>query len=320
MELRQLAYFREAAETLSFAEAARRCHVTASTLGQQIRQVEAELGRPLFDRTPAGLALTESGERLLVSARRVLAEVERGVSDIKAPRARTPLRLGYYGNALAPHLGRILSLLRQRHPDVWLEISELGQDELADGVLDGRLDCALTVHDPTRHDRAELAWERVHTCPYLAVVKEGALDRPPGSTVSVAEVPGPVVTLSKIQSARLSSSLGADDPGAEQPVYTPSNSHRALMLLVASGQCSALTPEDTWTGAPCTVAYRLSDLGLTFSTCLVWRAGTGGASGGVGGARGAGVGGARGVGQANPAVGALRNACRDYFAGQAQEG
>ena len=54
MELRQLAYFKEAAETLSFTKAAQRCHVTQSTLGQQVRQMEQELGCPLFERTRGG--------------------------------------------------------------------------------------------------------------------------------------------------------------------------------------------------------------------------------------------------------------------------
>ena len=89
---------------------------------------------------------------------------------------------------------------------------------------------------------------------------------------------------------RLALKLGGDGP-SEALVGVPCNTHRALTLLVASGQCSALAPEDTWIGAAGVEAYHLSDLNLAFHTCLIWR-----------------------VGCTNPAVNALRNACRAWFA------
>lgn len=297
MELRQLFYFKAAAETLSFTRAAKRCHVTQSTLGQQIRQIEQELGCEMFDRTSSGLVLTENGKRLLVSARHVLSEMEEAVSDIKLPSKRRVLRLGYYGNALAPQLGHILGILRARHPDVWLEISEETPIELTNGVLDGRIDCAFTVHDPENQNTSELVCTSVHTCPYIVLVKEGVLKKPAGDVITVAEIPSPIVTLSKIQSARIRYHLEGDRPDASCSVCVPSNSHRALLLLVASGQCSALAPEDTWLDTPCVTPYRLSDLGLTFNTYLI-----------------------RKKGCHNATVTALLGACRYYFRQQERAG
>lgn len=291
MELRQLAYFKEAAETLSFTKAAQRCHVTQSTLGQQVRQMEQELGCSLFERTRGGgLILTEKGARLLVTARKVLSEVACTVSDITSEKTGHTLRLGYYGNALAPHLGNILSMLRERHPDIVLEICEEGPNELTSHVLDNTLDCAFTVRDPDRHNPREMACEQVHSCPYVVLVKQGCIGAVPGDEISVAAVPAPIVTLSKIQSTRLASKLGGDG-SSKALVGVPCNTHRALMLLVASGQCSALAPEDTWVGAAGVEAYHLCDLNLAFHTCLIWR-----------------------VGCTNPAVNALRNACHAWFA------
>ena len=291
MELRQLAYFKAAAETLSFTKAAQLCHVTQSTLGQQVRQMEQELGCPLFERTRGGgLVLTEKGSRLLVTARKVLSEVACTVSDITSEKSGHTLKLGYYGNALAPHLGGILGMLRERHPDIVLEICEEGPDDLTGHVLDNTLDCAFTVRDPNRHDPREIACEQVHSCPYVVLVQQGCIAAAPGSEIPVADVPTPIVTLSKIQSMRLASKLGGD-ASSEALVGVPCNTHRALTLLVASGQCSALAPEDTWIGAAGVEAYHLSDLSLAFHTCLIWR-----------------------VGCTNPAVNALRNACHAWFA------
>lgn len=291
VELRQLAYFKEAAETLSFTKAAQRCHVTQSTLGQQVRQIEQELGCELFARRNGGLELTDKGAKLLVTARKVLSEVACAVSDITSDTPGHALRLGYYGNALAPHLGPILGRLRSRHPDIRIDILEEAPDALTDHVLDGTLDCAFTVHDPERHNPRELLCEEVHSCPYVALVQHGSVAAKPGSEVSVADIPAPVITLSRIQSARLSSRLEAGAPSSGRTVEAPCNTHRALVLLAASGQCSALAPEDTWDANAGIDAYRLSDLQLTYHTCLIWR-----------------------VGCTNPAVQALRNTCRAWFA------
>jgi LysR family cyn operon transcriptional activator len=62
MELRQLRYFLKAKELLNFTEAAKALHISQSTLSQQIKQLEDELGVPLFDRIGKRITLTEAGE------------------------------------------------------------------------------------------------------------------------------------------------------------------------------------------------------------------------------------------------------------------
>ena len=74
MELRQLKYFVKTAQTLNFSEAARLLFVTQSTLSQQIRQLEQELGSDLFIRDSHSVQLTESGEQLLPLAQRTLQD------------------------------------------------------------------------------------------------------------------------------------------------------------------------------------------------------------------------------------------------------
>ena len=76
MELRQLKYFVKTAQTLNFSEAARALFVTQSTLSQQIRCLEQELGVELFQRSSHSVALTESGEHLLPIAVRTLQDAQ----------------------------------------------------------------------------------------------------------------------------------------------------------------------------------------------------------------------------------------------------
>ena len=69
MELRQLKYFITSADTLNFTEAARLCYITQSTLSQQIKQLETELGVQLFERIGKRVFLTETGRDFLPYAR-----------------------------------------------------------------------------------------------------------------------------------------------------------------------------------------------------------------------------------------------------------
>src|SRR5258706_9661136 len=68
--------FARAARTLSFKEAARELHVSASALSRQIQALEEHLGAPLFRRLNPGLALTDVGRSYLAAVDAALAQLE----------------------------------------------------------------------------------------------------------------------------------------------------------------------------------------------------------------------------------------------------
>lgn len=83
MELTPLKYFCKLAEVLSFTEAAKELFITQSTLSQSIKQLEEELGAPLFDRIGKKIYITEAGQSFLSYARNALEEISSGIEEIK---------------------------------------------------------------------------------------------------------------------------------------------------------------------------------------------------------------------------------------------
>lgn len=127
MELRHLKYFVAVAEELHFSRAAERLHVAQSPLSQQIRQLEAEIGADLFVRTTRRVELTAAGSALLQSARRALAETDRGVEAARrAANGQTGfLRIGFVDSAAYRLLPRVLPAFGRAYPAVDVELHEL---------------------------------------------------------------------------------------------------------------------------------------------------------------------------------------------------
>ncbi|MES1264040.1 MAG: LysR family transcriptional regulator, partial [Variovorax sp.] len=72
MELRHLRYFMAVAETGNLSRAAEKLFIAQPPLSVQIRQLEEEMGMPLFVRHPKGVRLTVAGEALVPEARSLL--------------------------------------------------------------------------------------------------------------------------------------------------------------------------------------------------------------------------------------------------------
>lgn len=88
MSLVQLESFVAVAEEANVGRAAARLHVSQPPLTRRIRGLEEELGAPLFERTPRGMTLLPTGERLLPRARAILAAIEDArvaVRDVPGP-------------------------------------------------------------------------------------------------------------------------------------------------------------------------------------------------------------------------------------------
>ncbi len=146
-----LATFSAVARCGSVSAAAQELHTVQSNVTSRLKQLETELGVPLFTRHSRGMLLTEAGTRLLGYAQRLSELAEEARAAVRDDgRVQGSLRLGSMETTAAVRLPAVLSRFHRAHPDVQLEVRTGPTAELLDHVLAHRLDAAL-VAGPVDH-------------------------------------------------------------------------------------------------------------------------------------------------------------------------
>ena len=144
MELRQLKYFIRVADCLNFSEAAKESCISQSTLSQQIKQLEQELGSELFLRNSRTVSLTEAGMELLPYARTTIKDadacIER-IRDLKDILTGT-MNIGVT-YSFSPILTETIFSFIKKYPKVKLNIFYKPMSELMDMLRDRKVDFVL---------------------------------------------------------------------------------------------------------------------------------------------------------------------------------
>jgi len=154
MELRHYRYFLAAAEELNISKASRRLNVSQPAMSRLIRDLEDELGMPLFKRERFGITLTPSGETFLSYARQILDLSNEATRVLRNQPAQTPtITIGFITSSLGSFFGAALKSIRDAHPDLMVNIHELSPAEQAKALRKRQIDIALignpcgTIHD-----------------------------------------------------------------------------------------------------------------------------------------------------------------------------
>ncbi len=150
MELRQLKYFAKVAETLNFSEAAKCLYITQSTLSQQVKQLESELGTPLFVRSSHKVMLTEAGQLILPHVRQAIYESELcsdRIRDLNSL-AAGELNIGVT-YSFSPILTETIFSYMKMYPKIKLNIFYKPMGELMELLRERTVDFALAFR-PTQ--------------------------------------------------------------------------------------------------------------------------------------------------------------------------
>jgi DNA-binding transcriptional LysR family regulator len=146
MELRHIRYFLAVAEERHFTRGAAKVGIGQPPLSQQIKDLEVEIGAPLFHRLAHGAELTPAGEAFLEVVKEMPGLAERAAKAARrAARGETgSLRVGFTAssafNAVVP---TTIRAFRRAYADVDLWLEEANTTRLVAGLRDGSLDAAF---------------------------------------------------------------------------------------------------------------------------------------------------------------------------------
>ena len=162
LDLELLKSFVSVVDSGGFTRAGERMHRTQSTVSQQIRRLEEDLGQTLLDRKGKDVKPTEAGERLLSYARRLLSLAEEARDVVGRPGNEGAIRLGIPEDFAAYRLAKLLAAFSRSHPQLRMDVRADQSMYLRHELERGDLDLALLKRDASEKGGIASWPERVH--------------------------------------------------------------------------------------------------------------------------------------------------------------
>ncbi|MDB5360447.1 MAG: LysR family transcriptional regulator [Rhodospirillales bacterium] len=176
INLRLFRSFLMVADSGSLAAAADRLGLTQAAVSLQMRALEQEFGGALFDRGGRGLVPNGRGRRLKPQAERLLGMYEEIRAGFVGDTGMTgEVAVGAVVSAMGA-LARAVAELKHDHPRLEVRLVTGKSGELADQVIDGRLDAALVVELPGRLS-PRLDWTALYAEPLVVLAGRAAAGR-----------------------------------------------------------------------------------------------------------------------------------------------
>ncbi|MFZ5442219.1 MAG: LysR family transcriptional regulator [Myxococcota bacterium] len=178
MDLYQLRTFVAVAREGSITRAAEVVHLSQPAVSAHIKAVEDALGLTLFERTPRGMSLTPEGERLLARAEQTLAAHQALMGEASRLKGHLTgkLRVGVGGKPNHEAIGRLLTQLAERHPEVEASLQHGTSREILAGLRSGGLDAGF--YNEAGAPDADLTTLEVATFRIDVVASPGLVARP----------------------------------------------------------------------------------------------------------------------------------------------
>jgi DNA-binding transcriptional LysR family regulator len=277
MLFRQLEYFVAVARERHFARAAETCYVSQPALSAAIVRLERELSVTLINRGHNFEGLTPEGERLVVWAKRILAEHDAFKAEAAAMKSGIAgtLRLGT-GPTASTTAALPVAAFCELYPLVKVRVcSRLSSTELRRQLRDFELDAAIAHFDPADRDGLEVV--PLYEERYVLLVSGDQL-APDAKEITWAEAAGlPLALLSPDMRFRQFIDHAFRACGVTPVPQVETDSVASLYLYVATGAWASVVPH-TWLRAiPATGgtrAIRLIEPDAVAQISVAIRAGT----------------------------------------------
>ena len=154
MDIRQLECFVAVAEELHFRRAGERLGLSQSALSERVSALEHELGARLFFRTTRQVSLTQAGSEFVQDAKKILADIERAVSNVRhtAESDLRHIRVSGVDEAISMLLPKALLAFRRTDPKVHVQVLETSSSEQHSQELIGHRTDVAFVRTPQQDD------------------------------------------------------------------------------------------------------------------------------------------------------------------------
>ncbi len=239
MEFYQLGYFLEIARQRSFTRAAGRLHMAQPALSQQMKNLEAELGTPLFIRGRKETQLTAAGKAFLPRAEALLSQAEAAkavVSDVAQLRGGK-LVIAAIPSVCACLLPEVIRSFSKRHERVALQLIEDSSERVADCVESGLADIGFLQLPASK---SAFSSQTVLSEPFvLLTAKTHALARLKEATLKQLAGEAFIFYKGRARDTALESCRKA---GFEPRIVCESGELETVRALVASGLGLAVVP------------------------------------------------------------------------------
>lgn len=146
MEIRNLKTFLQVAERKSFTKAAQAMNYTQSTVSTQIKQLETELGTPLFERINHRTNLTERGELLMKHAHQIINIIEEITNDnADLDNCEGIVRFAMPPSVCNIMMGSTYMTFHEKYPNIKVKIVEGNTDDMLHMLDHGDVDLIFVV-------------------------------------------------------------------------------------------------------------------------------------------------------------------------------
>ncbi|WP_418117173.1 LysR family transcriptional regulator [Variovorax sp. 350MFTsu5.1] len=272
-DFRTLRYFVAVAEERSVGKAARRLNMAQPPLSVHIRNLEASVGTPLFQRTARGMEITDAGNALFRRAKEALLLANEGFDAARAIGSGSRGRLTVGTMVVLSYLvlPRLENALRAKLPDVEIQYVELNAVNNISAVTDSDVSVAICIPPIAQ---AGISVERIGTQPLmLAVRADSPLARM--ASVPLQRLEGvPLIGL-PVPEGDLDKSVVASmlrRHGVGMPVAQRVETMVSALALVLAGQGVAILPACARIGRPPGVVFRpLRNVDAKMEIAACWR-------------------------------------------------
>jgi DNA-binding transcriptional LysR family regulator len=271
--IRQIQSFLNVAALGSFTRAAEKMHTMQPALSQQIRDLEAELGIRLFDRTTRRVELTEGGAEFRNIAAKIIEDLESAARNAHelAERKRGRVIVAAPPLLAAAVVPRTIADFRSKYPGLEVRLIDARTSQIVEYVRSGQVDCGIgTFHAGEEGINSTLLGR---DSLMLFCASNHPLAR--RQTVNWRELDGlPLVTLTRESGIRLLVEVGFETAQIRLiPAYEVAQITTAL-AMVEAGLGIAVLPTYAWAGARAMkISAAALDPGIARDIAMITRTG-----------------------------------------------